>query len=229
MTKMITPKSLLVGGISGIGLGAVTLISTSMAVLAPAAPFVAAAGMMAAGLLGGIIAVTREKTNKETVVVAPIHEQSLPDKLREQLEALQQTAQMHFRKETKLAPKLNSIIELSQELFKRVEAKSGSQAHKLAAVNYTDTLMKLNKAVSEDYYLDILIHPQLWDRPEMRLKAVEKAVIATSNQLLTNIKRVNASHDVDYAVVLNSLSKGFMEDEEVISGITGKKDNLTTS
>ena len=77
----------------------------------------------------------------------------------------------------------------------------------MAAVNYSDTLLKLNKALGVDYYLDIQANPHLWSQPEERLEAVERALKATGLQLIRNIKQINSSQDLEYKISIDLLLK----------------------
>jgi hypothetical protein len=131
---------------------------------------------------------------------------SLPNELKAQVQRLKKIGKLHAGIDSPMLEHVNSILADSQELFKRIMAKQDSQAHRLAAVNYTDTLSKLNRALDDDYYLDIKKNPRLWSNPAERLEAVEKAVKATEKQLLLNIQQVNASQDIDYEVSLESLT-----------------------
>jgi len=131
---------------------------------------------------------------------------SLTDELREQLVKLKQTAKLHVQYESPLVETINQILADTQELFNRIQAKQESQAHRLAAVNYTHTLRKLNRALSKGYYIDILKNPRLWESPEERKDAVRKATEATARQLLRNIKQVNSSQDIDFEADLEVLS-----------------------
>lgn len=131
---------------------------------------------------------------------------SLTDELREQLIRLKQTAKLHVQAESPLVETINQILADTQELFNRIQAKQESQAHRMAAVNYTHTLKKLNRALSKEYYIDILKNPRLWESPEERKDAVQKATEATARQLLRNIKQVNSSQDIDFEMDLEVLS-----------------------
>jgi hypothetical protein len=130
----------------------------------------------------------------------------LPDVLKVQVQRLRKIAKLHANINSPMLEHVNGILLDSQELFNRILAKQDSQAHRLAAVNYTDTLSKLNRALDSDYYLDIKKNPRLWSNPEQRIEAVERAVMATQKQLVHNIQQVNASQDIEYEISLESLT-----------------------
>lgn len=140
------------------------------------------------------------------VAQIPVSSNYLPENLRAQVLHLKKLLVLHTRLKTPMVTPMTDVLRDSQELFARIDNKLDSQAHRLAAVNYTDTLTKLNKALDEDYYLDIKKNPRLWSDPDERCAAVETAVYATANQLLRNIQQVNASQDIDYEVSLESLT-----------------------
>jgi hypothetical protein len=178
-----------------------------------------AAGVLA--FAGGLIGTSfeRKEKNEDELEVAPVEvSPSLPDELKAQVLRLRKIVLLHASVDSPVFTEINSILALSQELFNRIMAKQESQAHRLAAVNYTDTLKKLNRALDSDYYLDIKKNPRLWSAPEQRIQAVEKAVEATEHQLVRNIQQVNASQDIEYEISLESLTNSM--DSADVSGLT---------
>jgi hypothetical protein len=59
--------------------------------------------------------------------------------------------------------------------------------------------------VDRQYLLDILKHPNLWDDPDERVSEVRDAVVAVSEQLVENIKQVNARRGLHFQVSLDGL------------------------
>lgn len=130
----------------------------------------------------------------------------LSAELRQQVATLKElTARHEALPGGALGYQLGQILENSTELFERLEKKGTQQQARVAAVEYTDTLAKLNRALGGDYYLDILAKPALWEDSERRLKEVHDAVGATQQQLIKNIRQVNASQDLEFQVALESL------------------------
>ncbi|MFT4263318.1 MAG: hypothetical protein QM572_08055 [Nocardioides sp.] len=130
----------------------------------------------------------------------------LPEDLRGQIEVLDRIQRRHQVAGPGAMPaELAQILGNSRELFERIRRRGSAQQARIAEVEYTDTLGKLNRALGEDYFLDILAHPQLWDEAEKRLDSVRQAVAATQGQLLRNIRQVNASQDLEFQVALESL------------------------
>jgi Tfp pilus assembly protein PilN len=199
--SILTSPGLYIGAGTGVALStAASLIG--LGTLPVFGPFIVA-GVGVAGVIGGILIGSPTKT-AEGIVELDLFE-SFPEELRRQLERLQSLAIQHKDVNSPLLPKLNSILGNAQELFKRISSKLDTQAGRLAAVNYTDTLGKLNKALAPDYYLDIVAHPNLWENSEKRLAEVARAVEATDAQIIQNIRQVNASQDIAYSVALDSL------------------------
>lgn len=137
----------------------------------------------------------------------------LPDDLRKVANEFVEITRLHQTAGTSstLVPKLQKIITNFTELFARIERKGTEQQARMASVQYIDTFTKLNSALGKDYYLDIRLHPDLWDEVPRRLQEVETAVSATSSELINNIRQVNASKDLEFQVALESLSKSINE------------------
>lgn len=191
----ITGASLLIPGVLPIAVGALGI------------------GGFATGMLGSVFIKEPKRSEQPKELEASIAEfvvpkavASLSDGLKNQIIRLQSILKLHSKAGTELTPVIANILRNSHQLFERILSKQDVQSYRLAAVNYTDTLTKLNRALDKDYYLDILKNPNLWNNPAERLAAVDKAVTATGNQLVSNIRQVNASQDIDYAISLESLT-----------------------
>lgn len=96
------------------------------------------------------------------------------------------------------------------ELFTRLDKKNDAQAG-VAAAEYDDKLRKLTAALDRDYLLDILTHPNLWDDPDERVREVRGSVTAVSDELIENIKQVNARRGLHFQVSLDGLIGGRKE------------------
>ena len=91
-----------------------------------------------------------------------------------------------------------------EELFVRLDRAGGGQQGR-AAVEYDATLRKLIAALDRDYLLDVLTHPQLWDDPEERFREVSVALVAVADELVQNIRQVNARRALHFQVSLDGL------------------------
>lgn len=184
-----------------------TAAGVSTVVSSPAAGVLTLAAVVTGWLVGSLIPSKTPDATQEEAVPEVETAPSLTDELKAQLVLLRKNAQKHTAADTPLTQTINQILSDTQEFFRRVYSKQNSQSHRLAAVNYTDTLTKLNKALSAEYYLDIRKNPRLWTSAEKRLAAVEKATNAVEKQLLRNIQQANASQDIDYEIILDDLSE----------------------
>lgn len=130
----------------------------------------------------------------------------VPEELRTVLLRLE-TLQRHHG--TQLSPavsaRLQSILTNVGQLFHRIRRTGTEQQVRIASIEYVDVLTKLERALGEDYYLDILRNPRLWENADGRRQEVEEAVRATDDQLVANIRQVNASQDLEFKVALESL------------------------
>jgi hypothetical protein len=103
------------------------------------------------------------------------------------------------------AQDLDAIADNVTQLFERLAGKASEDQRQLAEIEYGDKLAKLTAAVDRQYLLDILKHPNLWDDPDERVSEVRDAVVAVSEQLVENIKQVNAQRALHFQVSLDSL------------------------
>lgn len=130
----------------------------------------------------------------------------VPDELRSVLVRLEALQRHHG---TQLSPavsaRLQSILANVGQLFHRIRRTGTEQQVRIASIEYVDVLTKLERALGEDYYLDILRNPRLWENADARKQEVEEAVRATDDQLVANIRQVNASQDLEFKVALESL------------------------
>jgi len=132
--------------------------------------------------------------------------ETVPSKLHPLIKQLTELSQQHDRlSERGLGTDLRTIVRNMQELFTRLSKKGTNGQRGIAEVEYIDKLTKLNEALGESYYIDIVNKPTLWDKAETRLDSVVEAVYAVQSQLIENIKQVNASEDLKFQVSLNSL------------------------
>jgi hypothetical protein len=172
--------------------------------------------LVAIVVAGAVFALGRNKNNpKQKALTSSFKERLavLPDDLRKVANEFVEITRMHelSTNSSMLGPELQKIVTNFTELFARIERKGTEQQARMASVQYIDTFTKLNSALGKDYYLDIRLHPDLWDEAPRRLKEVETAVSATSSELINNIKQVNASKDLEFKVALESLSKSINE------------------
>lgn len=131
---------------------------------------------------------------------------NLPAELRTQVDQLWAVlGKHHSAGPGSLEDEILALVGNAEELFVRIDKRGTGQQGRIAAVEYADTFAKLNRALGEDYYLDILRRPDLWNDSDRRLAEVREALDATGKQLVQNIRQVNASQDLEFQVALESL------------------------
>lgn len=126
---------------------------------------------------------------------------------------------------------LDAIVTNTTELFSRIDRRSAEGQLSIAAVEYDDKLRKLTAAVGRDYLLDILTHQGLWDDPDDRVREVSGAVTAVSEELVENIKQVNARRGLHFQVSLDGLigkRKELQDWEREFNSATGEPDRPQT-
>ena len=106
---------------------------------------------------------------------------------------------------SEVAVDIDAITANVTHLFTRLDKKGAEDQRHLADVEYGDKLGKLSAALDRDYLLDILVNPHLWDDPVDRAREVRDAVDGVSEQLIENIKQVNARRAMHFQVSLDGL------------------------
>ncbi|RJS46943.1 hypothetical protein [Nocardioides cavernaquae] len=130
----------------------------------------------------------------------------VPEELRHVLARLDSLQTLHGSEfDPAAAQRLTSIRANVRELFRRIRRTGTEQQVRIASIEYIDVLTKLERALGPDYYLDLIRSPRLWENAAARRAEVEEAVAATDDQLVTNIRQVNASQDLEFKVALESL------------------------
>ncbi|GAA5036832.1 hypothetical protein GCM10025738_24330 [Microbacterium fluvii] len=109
------------------------------------------------------------------------------------------------------ADRIGTISGHADELFSRLERKGDGDQRSVAAVEYGETLRRLTAALDRDYLLDIVRRPDLWDDPDERVAEVREAAAAVADQLVENIRQVNARRGLQFQVSLDSLMGGRKE------------------
>ncbi|WP_127791955.1 hypothetical protein [Agromyces sp. LHK192] len=165
---------------------------------------ISAAAVLAA--VGGTIAVVRARRRKGA------GRAGLPDPIRRHVANLRSLAGAYGQvgatgnaAAAQTGTEIAAIAEHVEELFARLDRQSGSAQRGLAAGELDGTLGRLTAALDRDYLLDILTHPHLWDDPDERVAEVRDAVSAVSEDLVRNIRQVNARRGVHFQVSLDGL------------------------
>src|SRR5690606_9149537 len=101
---------------------------------------------------------------------------------------------------------IDAIADRTVELFRRLTAPAARGQAGVAEVEYTDKLARLLVALDPDYLRDLLVRPDFWDEPDERIREVRDGMRAVADQLLANIRQVNARKALAFQVSLDSLT-----------------------
>lgn len=174
------------------------------------APYVGAAALTVVGAGGAAAALWYRRRRSGTQHVQP--GDPVPSRLRGSLTkivALRPAYTAHAAAGKASAAAIARLIDSLQantpELFARLATKSDAAQRGRAEDEYIDKFDKLATALGQSYLLDILSHPHLWEKPERHAQDVQRAVEAVHNQLLDNIRQVNAHHGLVFQVSIDGL------------------------
>lgn len=136
----------------------------------------------------------------------PKRDRTLPERVDAELLGLSEDLKVLLELEQyQLAEKVGKVIELAQEFFRRLKKADDPHRVNMAAVNYSDVLAKLNQALSDDYYFDLIRNPDMWTRVKERKELVEGTANAIIWELTQAIRDFNSSADIHYDLNLESV------------------------
>ncbi|SFS13242.1 hypothetical protein SAMN04487846_2636 [Microbacterium sp. cf046] len=168
-----------------------------------------AAAVVVAGVIAAIAAVRARRARTRRSQTG----QELPDSVRGPVDALRALSGEYAalggagnQTAAETAREIDAITANAAQLFARLAEKGAEDQFQLAEIEYGDKLGKLSAALDRRYLLDILVNPHLWDDPDERVVEVRDAVDAVSEQLVDNIKQVNARRGLHFQVSLDTLS-----------------------
>ena len=102
--------------------------------------------------------------------------------------------------------RLERIVADMQDLLRRMHARGSAHQLAVAQAHYAHLLDKLVLVVAPAYLKDVMDNPHLWDDVEQRVTRVGAALSALDSEILTNIRRVNTSADLDLQVALATIT-----------------------
>lgn len=105
--------------------------------------------------------------------------------------------------------RLESLVTNTEELFRRLQRKTHKAERGIAEIEYGDKLGRIAAAVDSDYLLDLIINPRLWEDPHKRIKGVQAAIVAVDDQVLENVRQVNALKGLVFEVSIDGLLNPF--------------------
>jgi len=106
-----------------------------------------------------------------------------------------------------MCDRLNKIIEDFQELVRLLKDNNSEQQIKLAMISYREIFQKLLKIVEVKYFGNICERPEFWSDPHKRIQKISAATEMVASGILENIRQVNSSMDLDFHVILESLTQ----------------------
>ncbi len=166
-------------------------------------------GVLTAG--GGIpliMKLTRSGRERRKLLAkfAPSKANGMPAEISVELSDLRKDlAKLVELEEFKTATALASVIEMTQELFKKLKNRGDGHQIKMAAVSYGHMLQKMNKALSDEYFFDMIQRPDMWTRVEERKAMVRNVVKVVNSEILDAIRAFNSSSDFHVEVDLEAL------------------------
>lgn len=105
--------------------------------------------------------------------------------------------------------RLESLVTNAEQLFRRLQRKTHKAERGIAEIEYGDKLGKIAAAVDSDYLLDLIANPRLWEDPDKRIEGVLAAIVAVDDQVLENVRQVNALKGLVFEVSIDGLLNPF--------------------
>lgn len=109
-----------------------------------------------------------------------------------------------FQKELYSLNEENCFLQLRKlqqdfiRLWNLVKDKDNESELQTLSIKYTDSLDRLNRVVSEEYWGRIVKTPQDWSNPSERLNNIKEAIEIIEKDIINNIKRVNDDLSLDF-------------------------------
>lgn len=131
---------------------------------------------------------------------------SLSADFAEQVAALRSLVKRHQDKG--LYDGAGSLAKLDKRLsdfFERLKVKGTDDQRQTAAIKYADLLKKVIYIMDEHHYMDVVLHPELWNNADVRKQNSLAAVNAVDEQVLDNIRQLNDSQNLDFNVTMQAL------------------------
>lgn len=145
----------------------------------------------------------RKKALKE---LAPARAKHLPSSVEKSLDGLRTALEgLLDAQEYKTATALSSTIALTQEIFEKLSRRGDSHQVNLAVVSYGGLLEKLTRALSGDYFFDMLKNPSHWADVEPRKHSVRTAVKVVNAELLDAVRSINGLNEADFTLAIETI------------------------
>lgn len=169
-------------------------------------------GLAIAGAIAGVVWFTRYRGQDDEVLEETDERDPIPPRVRAELDKLRELRPLYLAQEpmgspsaAAVAKEIEALVKNVPELFQRLKNKADKEQLGFARAEYTDKLARLTAALDRDYMLDLIINPHLWSNPEEQVRKVQSALEAVSEQVLDNIRSVNALRSLVFQVSLDGL------------------------
>lgn len=130
------------------------------------------------------------------------------------LELVARSHEAELPAEYDLTDKIFSLYKSVKDLFDRLENMSHPEEFE---VLYTMSITKLTVILGETYYMNIVLNKNHWEDRDERITKVQSILQSTIDKASGDIKKVNASNDIEMNVIMQSLKNN--EPENVIEDI----------
>ena len=159
----------------------------------------------------------KEKNDKPVKEIKPEeYFNNISQKLGGEIIRLRNLISLHENNDLKhSADALRNVDRRLGDLFSRLSRKGTTDQVNMAAVKYQDLLKKIIYIMDEDHYMDVSLHPELWNNAEVRKQDSLECVNAVDAQILDNIRQLNDSQDLEFNITMQALLSNSDDMDEI--------------
>lgn len=154
----------------------------------------------------------KKKSEKKPDFSFEARSMNVSEDLRKELTEFQKLSKVYARSNSDrrlqtASAGMETLLKNMSELFNRLnrKGKATTQSQRLAEQSYLITTRKLNEALGEEYFGDIVAHPNLWEDSEKKAERVLEALSSVNRQVIDNIRQVNASKELEFRIALDTI------------------------
>lgn len=169
-------------------------------------------GLIAALTIQRVRSRTKKKSGKKPEFSFEARNMNVSEDLRKELTEFQKLSKVYARSNgdrrlQTASAGMETLLKNMSELFSRLnrKGKATTQSQRLAEQSYLITTRKLNEALGEEYFGDIVTHPNLWEDSEKKAERVLEALNSVNRQVIDNIRQVNASKELEFRIALDTI------------------------
>lgn len=160
--------------------------------------------LVAAVVIAAVIA-RRFKTTQPKQPNYTEYVKGFPETLKPYTTKLYQLTKKHAELGSKdLSSNMLKVISNIQVLFQKIDKKA-PEKRGIAEVEYKDKLSKLVSLLDEEHYINMVKYPEQWEEPDSMISDIRVATDSVYEEIMKNIRQVNASKDLDFKVALGTL------------------------